>query len=321
MSNQMIDIIRYATLAPSGHNTQPWKFSIKDNIICIFPDFTRRLPIADPDDRELYISLGCALENLTVAAHHVGFEVDVEYFPSSEPKDCILIRLRNASPDMNELLFKAIPERQCTRNEYHGQSIPSPDLKKLEYTPKEPGVNSILFTDTRQIEPLIEYVREGNNIQLADDAFLDELKSWIRFSDGEALEKGDGLSSRSTGNPSVPRWLGKFFMNLFLSGESQGKTDEKMIRSSSGLILFVSDRNDRKAWIEVGQTYERWALTSTSLNIKSAFLNQPTEVPKLRAQLQQHLNLGSAQPQLLVRFGYSEPMPRSPRRPVEQVIL
>ena len=59
-SDQMIELVRYATLAANGHNTQPWKFSIKDDGIEILPDYSRRLPIVDPNDRQLWISLGCA---------------------------------------------------------------------------------------------------------------------------------------------------------------------------------------------------------------------------------------------------------------------
>ncbi|MEW5961151.1 MAG: twin-arginine translocation signal domain-containing protein, partial [Chloroflexota bacterium] len=66
MSAQMLELIRYATLAANGHNTQPWKFAVKENEIEIQPDYTRRLPVVDPHDRELWISLGCALENLLV---------------------------------------------------------------------------------------------------------------------------------------------------------------------------------------------------------------------------------------------------------------
>jgi nitroreductase len=84
---QMKELIRYATLAPSGHNTQPWKFSIKENSIRIFPDFTRHLTVVDPDNRELYISLGCALENLVIAARYAGYDSEVEYFPTGEPAE------------------------------------------------------------------------------------------------------------------------------------------------------------------------------------------------------------------------------------------
>ncbi len=73
--------------------------------------------------------------------------------------------------------------------------------------------------------------------------------------------------------------------------------------------------------VRTGQVYERLALTLTSRGLKSAFLNQPIEVPYVRTQLQSTLGLGGAQPQLLVRFGFAESLPRSLRRPVEQVLL
>ena len=75
------------------------------------------------------------------------------------------------------------------------------------------------------------------------------------------------------------------------------------------------------AWVRTGQVYERMALTLTSLNIKSAFLNQPIEVAALRGQFQHAIGLGTTLPQLLVRFGYADALPRSVRRPVEQVII
>ncbi len=75
----MQEIIRYATLAANGHNTQPWKFVIKQNAIEIYPDYTRRLSVVDPDDRELWISLGCALENLLIAARSAGYTPEVTY--------------------------------------------------------------------------------------------------------------------------------------------------------------------------------------------------------------------------------------------------
>ncbi|AOP36315.1 hypothetical protein A0128_20040 [Leptospira tipperaryensis] len=319
--NTMLNLIRYATLAPSGHNSQPWKFSLKGNTIRIFPDFTRRLHVVDPDDRELYISLGCALENLLVASEQAGYIPEIEYFPEKEEKDCIRVILKKGISNKNETLFRAIPLRQSTRNEYDGKSLSSSEFKKLESTPKSKTIHNLVFTDKKQIEPLIEYIKEGDQIQISDPAYYKELKDWIRFSESEAIAKGDGLATRCTGNPSVPRWFGQFLMDAIVSGKSQGNADEKLIRSSSGMMIFTSEQNDREAWIEVGRAFEQWTLLATSLNIKSAFMNQPAEVPKLRAQLKEHLNLGTAYPQLIARFGYSQRMPNSPRRPLEQVLL
>ncbi|HID96458.1 MAG TPA: Tat pathway signal protein, partial [Candidatus Latescibacteria bacterium] len=205
---QMKEIVRYATLAPSGHNTQPWKFSIEDNSIRIFPDFTRQLPVVDPDHRELYISLGCALENLVIAARYAGYDSEVEYFPTAEPTECLLVNLKRFKTAENNILFQAIPERHTNRREYNGQQIPTADLNKLESVPKEEGITSLVLTESKIIEQIIELVKEGNEIQMNDDAFMDELISWIRFSDAEAEKHRDGLTSRAMGRSPVPGWLG-----------------------------------------------------------------------------------------------------------------
>jgi hypothetical protein len=318
---QIKEIIRYATLAPSGHNTQPWKFSIDGSSIRIFPDFTRQLPVVDPDHRELYISLGCALENLVIAARHAGYDSEVEYFPAGEPAECLLVTLKRINTAKDDALFQAIPERHTNRREYNKQQIPTADLKKLESAPKENGVTSLLLTEPRAIEQVIELVKEGNNIQMNNDAFMDELVSWIRFSDAEAEKHLDGLALRAMGRSPAPGWLGRMFMNLFASAKSQSTTDEKNIKSSSALMLLVSENNDKKSWVDVGRSFERIALTLTTLNIKNAHLNQPCETPQLKTQLQQQLALGSSHPQLLLRIGYAEPLPHAPRRTVEQVLI
>ena len=96
LPTQIREIIRYATLAPSGHNTQPWRFAVSGNTIRLLPDFSRRLPAVDPQDRELWISLGCALENLTLAAQSAGHGMEITYPASGE--DSIAVRL---TPPLN----------------------------------------------------------------------------------------------------------------------------------------------------------------------------------------------------------------------------
>ena len=77
-NTDFIDLIRQATKAPSGHNAQPWLFRIKTDGIEIYADTTRRLPVVDPHDRELFVSLGCAVENLCIAATTKGYEPKVD---------------------------------------------------------------------------------------------------------------------------------------------------------------------------------------------------------------------------------------------------
>lgn len=320
---KQLEIIRFASLAPNGHNTQPWKFSISHNTIRMFPDFSRRLPVVDPDDRELFISMGCALENLIIAAENMGYSTDVQYFPNDEPADCIRINIKSSTSALqnNQHLFKAISVRQSTRSEYDSNPVPNSDLKQLENVKTSRNISIQLFTDNKKIKALTEFVTDGNLKQYDDEKFLNELINWIRFNDSEAIKTMDGLPSRCSGNPSVPRWLGKLFFNLTVSGKSQAQIDQKRISTSSGLALFISQKDDKQSWIETGRVFERFVLLATTLNIKNAHHNQPIEVPDVRSKLTSYLGLGSMKPQLLIRFGYAKPLPYSLRRPVDKILI
>jgi hypothetical protein len=310
------ELVRYATLAASSHNTQCWKFKLEDRQISIFPDLERRCPTVDPDDHHLYISLGCATENLAQAAKAYGLEsiVDLKADESidihAEPTKAF------ASP-----LFQAIPDRQSTRTDYDGQPLKNEDLRQLEKVVAGAGVNLILLTEKQALEEVLEYVIEGNTAQMNDPAFVKELKSWIRFNGEEAVRKGDGLFAKSSGNPTAPHWLGSRLFDLFFTPKAENEKYTRQIRSSAGIAIFVSDENTKSHWIEAGQCYQRFALQAAALGIRTAFLNQPVEVTTLRSQFAHHLEIGDRRPDLVVRFGHGPMMPRSLRRPIEDVII
>ena len=314
-SSTGIDLARYATLAASSHNTQPWSFAIEHNAVVIRPDYRRRLPVVDPNDRELWISLGCALENLLISARATGRRGEVTY---PQTNDSIQIQLTDDARQGGPL-FDAIPLRQNTRSEYDGKRVDTRDLDALQSMPLEPGIELHFIVNGPGIDLVLDYVRQGAISQYADQSFVKELTLWLRFNKREALISCDGLYSGCSGNPQVPRWLGKMFVDG-IQPPQQADADAKKLLSSAGAVLVTSTSDDKTAWVRTGQVYQRLALMLTSLNIKSAFLNQAVEVPALREQFRTALALGESRPQLLVRFGYADRMPYSLRRPVEQVM-
>jgi hypothetical protein len=309
-------LVHYATLAANGHNTQPWKFAIKDNAIEIHPDYSRRLPVVDPHDRELWISLGCSLENLLVAAHASGYTTQVSY---PDTADFIHVQLTADTPQGSPL-FDAIPLRQNTRSAYDGRLIKNQDLDQLQALQLEPGVGLQFATNPTSMETILEYVNLGNLAQYADNAFVDELIEWLRFNKKEALSSLDGLYSICSGNPQVPRLVGQMFV-AGTKPQQQADADAAKFRTSPVAVVVASESDDKVSWVRTGQVYERLALKMTSLNIKSAFLNQPIEVSTLRGQFQSAIGLGSSLPQLLVRCGYAEAMHKSLRRPIDAVLI
>ena len=312
------ELVRYATLAPSSHNTQCWKFRLEDGAISILPDLSRRCPAVDPDDHHLFVSLGCAAENLIQAAlanglmGHAGFD--------AAGGNALRVALEPTTP-VASTLFQAIPERQSTRGEYDGQPVARQELQLLEKAATGSGVQVIFLTERQAMETVLEYVVQGNTAQMNDQAFVEELKQWIRFSGDEAVRTGDGLYAASSGNPPSPTWLGSLLFGLFFTPKSENDKYAKHVRSSAGIAIFVSDTSGPAQWVEVGRCYERFALQSAALGIRNAMLNQPVEVPTLRPQFATFMGVGKRRPDLVVRFGRGPKLPSSLRRPVEAVLI
>lgn len=311
------ELVRYGTLAPSSHNTQCWKFRIHGRTVSLLPDFARRCPVVDPDDHHLFVSLGCAAENLLLAASAHGLRGHAD-LPAAGG-DGLRITLEPAAAVASPL-YRAIPERQSTRGEYDGKAISAAELGLLEKAGSGSGVRVLLLTGREAMERVLEYVVEGNTAQMRDPAFVAELKAWIRFNGEEAARTGDGLYAASSGNPTLPSWLGDLVFELFFTPKSENDKYASHVRSSAGIAVFVSDAESKPQWIEVGRCYQRFALQATALGIRNALLNQPVEVPALRPQFASFLGVGGRRPDLVVRFGRGPKLPPSLRRPVGAVL-
>jgi hypothetical protein len=290
----------------------------------------------------MFVSLGCAAENLIQAALANGLKGNVTLASDAMAAttvdtvavdtttvDSLRITLEPTAAISSPFFF-AIPKRQCTRSALDGGTNSNQDMKRLEQAGMGDGVRVQFFTGKADMERILEYVVQGNTVQMNDPAFVAELKHWIRFSDAEAVSSGDGLFTRATGNPAMPRWLISPFFKLLFRTKSENDKYTAQIRSSSGIAIFSSARNDKAHWIETGRCYQRFALQATALGIRNAFINQPVEVAALRPQFATEMGLGGGsggldggigRTDLVVRFGRGAEMPRSLRRPVQDVLV
>lgn len=317
-SPDMRELIRYATLAANGHNTQPWRFRVDERRVQILPDLTRRTPAVDPDDHHLFASLGCAAENLSLAAAAVGRQGEIRFDPAND--GAVVFEFIDAANQASPL-FDAIPERQSTRAEFDGRPISVADLRILAAaTAAIPGVDLVLITDRPQMDRVRDLVLSGNETQLADAAFMRELKSWLRFSPRQAVEMGDGLFSATTGNPTLPSWLGPRLFEMVFSADGENDKYARQLKSSAGVAVFVGARDDREHWVRAGRACQRFALQATALGMKHAYINQPVEVPGLRPELARIVGLPGRRPDIVMRFGYGPTLPFSARRPVAAVL-
>ncbi len=313
----MQDLVRYATLAPSGHNTQPWRFQLRTGQITILPDISRRTPIVDPDDHHLFVGLGCAAENLVLAAAARGLPGEASF--SRDHGGSVIFNHGDGPADASTL-FDAIPHRQSTRADYDGRPVGRDGLNALAAAAATPGIELILITDPLGMARVRDLVTAGNSAQMADPAFVRELKSWLRYSPRQAAATGDGLFTATSGNPVLPAWLGPALFDLTVSATGENDQYARQLASSSGVAVFVSEQADAEHWVRAGRACQRFALQATALGLKLAFLNQPVEVPALRAGLADLVGRPGRRPDIVMRFGYGPALPFSARRPVAAVL-
>ena len=142
------ELVRYATLAPSSHNTQCWKFALEDQAITIQPDPLRRCPAVDPDDHHVFVSLGCATENLVHAALAHGLKAEAGY---DVAREAIRVALAPTKAEVSPM-FGAIPARQCTRGDYDSKPLSNDELGLLERAGTSNGVRMLLMTERPVVE-------------------------------------------------------------------------------------------------------------------------------------------------------------------------
>ena len=318
MKTDFIQIASYASKAPSGHNTQPWKFHITDSTITVLPNLDVALPVVDRNNRELFISLGCAVENLCIAASYFGYTTHIIECSIK----AIILELTKNDLTIEDSLFHQIEKRQTNRNIYNGNKISDGILQQLQSIPKENGIQ-FYFTEinTPFANTITQYIMKGNEIQMADIAFKNELLSWMRFNKKQVEATHNGLSYLVFGNPPLPRILARPIVSLFLKPNAQNKSDRKKIDSSSHFVVCTTKQDTIEEWINLGRTLQRFLLKVTEIGISYAFLNQPCEVAALAFDLREKLPVNKEHPTLIMRIGYAKQIPYSPRKKIETLLV
>ena len=273
--------------------------------------------MVDPDDHHLFTNLGCAAENLSLAAGARGFKATPIFDAAGD--GAINVTLETSRP-LETASFAAITARQCSRADYDGKAVPESDFSALVQAARSGAVDIIILTDPRKIEPITALVLEGNDNQFNDPAFITELKRWIRFERGRGVG-GPRRTLRSSERQSDRALLDRS-NDLWFRCRREGRagqvfpSDEKL----RGYCCLCVGSGRQGAFGRIGRSYQRFALEATARGIKHAFVNQAVEVKEMRERLRQELNV-AGRPDLIVRIGYGPAMPRSLRRPVEAVIV
>lgn len=313
-ARDIIALLEHAVLAPSSHNTQPWRFWVEDGRVGLHADRTRALAVNDPDDRELTISCGCALMNLRVAAAEAGMATQSCTLPDVEEPDWLAeIRLRSPATDIGDeaALFPALPRRRTWRKRFQEREVPAPILGALTEAARREGVWLELLASPSAREAAAALVAEGDAVQWANPSWRRELAAWMH-----PRRKGDGLAM-----PGLAVPVAQMVVRSFDMGGGVGAKDRQLAEGSPVLAVLGTDGDRTGDWLAAGQALERLLLRGCLDGLQASYLNQPIQVAALRPRLQQLLGRPGF-PQILLRLGFpgEADLAATPRRPVAEVL-
>ncbi len=313
-------LVRYAILAPSSHNSQPWLFHLHDDHVDLVADRRRALPEVDPFDRELIISCGAALAFLQVAAIGLGCKPAVRRFPAEDKEDLLaslqLSGLREASAQDVDL-FRAILNRRTCRQAFGPKPIAADARNALQAAAEKAGARATWIDDSNDRSQLAELIMTADRQQFENRAFRGELATWIRPS---AASAADGMPAPAFGIEFPASYVAPLMIRTFDLGSGRAARDEELLKGSPGILVFTTPLDEPYDWLVCGEALGIVVLTAEAFGLNASYLNQPCEVPELRTRLGL-IDDVSGNPQLVLRLGYGTRVQRTPRRPVEEVIV
>lgn len=307
-------ILRYASFAPSSHNSQPWKVKVllgSGLEFVVQSDSSRWLPRVDPTNREVLLSIGAFWENLCQAASAFGFEVHAEIM-AANAADADILKVKlvkyphpyNHPPEMLTLM----ENRSTSRRKYKKKALFSSHLEECKKL--IPGNLTYFSRESEKGKWIAAGLVEAMRQQAFHDGKQKELVDWLRFSRSQVAERGDGITAEMLGLPGIFKFTWYTFMTpkialskIFRSASV--KSMKTQVTHCAGFFVITSEDVSVQSLLHAGREFERLAHKCIRLNIQVQPVSQLIQEEPFNRRLNDELGL-SKPIQWIVRVGYSD---------------
>lgn len=313
LGTHLASVLGAAIAAPSIHNTQPWRFRLRPNHIDVMLDQERRLGAIDPAGREAHVSVGAALLNLRIAILAAGRIPLTLLQPSLDEPD-LLATVALGGPHRPDAtiraLASAIGKRHTNRRPFRDIEVRDEVIDQLAAAARVEGA-TLVTADPLTRTALLSIVRTAHDRQRQDPDYVAELNQWTH----DQYDRRDGIPARSFGptddHDAVP------IRNFGLTHATSPRRHAQFENAPTMVALYTAGDTPTH-WLRAGQAMERVLLTATVRGVSNTPMSAPTEVPELRALLSAPED--SAVVQIILRLGYGDPCPATPRRALTDVV-
>nr|WP_221380752.1 nitroreductase family protein [Actinoplanes polyasparticus] len=310
---ELMRCVHAATLAPSLHNSQPWRFALTGEAIEVYADRDRQLDVLDPDGRELMVSVGAAVFTLRLALRRAGRMPELAVLPDPDRPDLVAVIRpgQPAEPSAAVLeLADAIERRHTNRQPFLPKVVPADVLEELRAAAGHEGAAlTVAGAASRTI--IAGLGREAERRLRARDGYRAEMGKWTR----PAARRRDGVPTAAYGPWDA---LERLPMRDFGIVHPQRQRRAEKFESHPTIAVLTTGGDDPADWIRAGQALQRVLLTATTRHLATTPISQPVEIPGIREVLTDRRAGRFAQ--MVIRLGYGQPAPATPRRPVGEVV-
>lgn len=282
-------LVAAAVLAANPHDTQPWLFRVADDSIEVYADVSRHLGAMDPYLREMHLGLGCAIENMTLAAAPNGYSAHVDLARGaltdiaerSRPILAARLRLAKRASTAADPLHRAIPERHTNRYAYErGRPLDAAWLDAISRLGEVDGVRVIVFTQSDSRNLLEGAMVDATKAIIADARMIADSDRWFRASSAEIDAHRDGPTLEASGLSFLTLTYARLFpVSATTSHEAWlSHTRDVQVGTAPALgLIAVRDRYDRAQSLAAGRCWQRLHLDATLNGVALQPLNQPIE--------------------------------------------
>jgi nitroreductase len=302
-------VVEAATRAPSVHNTQPWRFVAHDDVVELWDDPARGLPVLDPDGRARLISCGAALALAEVAAAGLGVSTGTTLLPDSgTPEHLADLQLGDARTpdDAQRALAAAIGRRHTERGAFdESVDLPPETVRALASAVEANGCLLRVVESSDDAAAVTVLLARADVVQSRDPAYRDELRQWT----GRDPDSPDGIPASAVPSEAPAERGSSYRLRDFDAdrGDQGPQRAGEPPRAEHPLVVVIGTAaDDAAAWLAAGQALGRLLLTATTRGLAASPMTQALEVQDTRARLARDLGL-VGHPQVVLRLGLAAP--------------
>lgn len=310
---KLLHFARYALLAPSGHNAQPWRIRVHEDAIHLSAEPGRCLRHSGSLASEPDVSLGCWLEVLHLAALGLGYGLEVAHLEDGH--SAALIRLGRECEPQPELLA-AITARSSNRLPFDRAPLPPAVLRQFR-ADDDWRASPFLIERREDIEFVAECTARATRAIMSQKAFRAELATWVR---SNVTSRSDGMPGFTQGMPLLPSLVAKWVVARIDIGKAQAKADAQRVSDSAALLIVQVHGHDKRAYLDAGRLYARTSVLAQSHGVASAGVAAAVVDPSTREEISRRFGL-EHESLALIRLGYArDACRRTPRWSLERLL-